>query len=212
MLRLLIRDEVDPKPAIRKRFISGLLLGGNVAVRKGQKKGGDFQVVPGCTRPKQFGCVVAYSTFDEDPPDNTRFGKVPPEDTSGFNQPVGDQYEVLCTNPGSIGANRPTVFTSLLRSEPFPGTLGVALLAMYGGPPPTADTPWIQPKDRYKGQCVTRNGANVLLVDPVGDSRDLNASPTPDWGLHLADANMPLVQLLSVVRTQIKAWRKNRTS
>jgi hypothetical protein len=212
MLRLLIRDEIDPKPAVRKRLISGLLLGGNVAVRKGQKKGGDFQVIPGCSRPGQFGCVVAYSIFDEDPPSNTRFGKVPAEDTSGFGQPAGDEFEVLCTNPGSLGANRPSTFTSLLRSEPFPGTLGAALMLMYGGPPPSAETPWLQPRDRYRGQCVTRNDANVLLVEPVGDSRDLQPSPTPDWGLHLADANMPLVALLKVVRTQIAAWQKTRTS
>lgn len=210
MLRQLLRQEVDPKPAVRERMVSGLLLGGNVAVRKGQRTGGDFRRIPGCSRPAQAGCVVAYSIFDEDPPDNTRFGKVPATDTTGTGLPAGPGYEVLCTNPGSLAANRPATFTSLLRSEPFPGALGAALMVMYGGPPPTAATPWLQPRDRYRGQCAERNGANVLMVDPVGDSRDLNASPTPDWGLHLADANMPLVQLLAVVRSQIGAWRAGR--
>jgi hypothetical protein len=77
---------------------------------------------------------------------------------------------------------------------------------MYGGPPPSGPTPWIQPADRYAGRCETRNGANVLLVRPVGNSHELNASPTPDWGLHLADANLTMVQLLDVVRQQIAAY------
>ena len=154
--------------------------------------------------------MIAWSTFDEDPPDNTRFGKAPEEDITGANLPAGPDYEVLCTNPGSLGANAASTFTSLIRSEPFPGALGVGLMAMYGGPPPTADTPWIQPRDRYRGRCVTANGANVLMVAPVGDSRDLNPSPTPDWGLHLADVNLPLVALVGVVGRQAKAWMKAR--
>jgi hypothetical protein len=207
MLRQLIRDEVDRKPKVRKRLVSGILLGGNVAVKKGAKIGGDFKKIPGCTKTGQFGCVVAYSIFDAEPPDNTRFGKVPPTDTTGTGLPAGDGFEVLCTNPGSLAANAETTFTSLLRSEPFPGALGAGLIVMFGGPAPTADTPWLQPADRYAGRCETSNGANVLMVHPVGDSRDLNASPTPDWGLHLADANMPLPILVSVVKAQVKAWR-----
>lgn len=209
-LRQLIREEIDPRPKVRERLISGLLLGGNVAVRKGSVVGGDFQHVPGCTRPGQFGCVVAYSIYDEEPPDNTRFGKVPPTDTTGVGLPAGPEFEVLCTNPGSLAANEAATFTSLLRGEPFPGSIGVGLMVMFGGPPPTANTPWLQPRDRYAGRCESRNGANVLMVRPVGDSRDLNPSPTPDWGLHLADVNLPLVQLLGVVRTQIRAWRAAR--
>jgi hypothetical protein len=191
---------------VRRQLISGLLLGGNVAVRKGQKVGGDFQHVPGCTSATQLGCIVAFSIFDDEPPDNTRFGKVPATDTSGVGQPAGPDFEVLCTNPGSLGANATTTFTSLLRSERFPGTIGAALVVMYGGPPPTAPTPWLQPADRYAGRCESSNGANVLMVRPVDGSRELNASPTPDWGLHLADANLPLVELLDLVRSQTAAY------
>ena len=209
-LRQLIREEIDPRPKARRRLVSGLLLGGNVAVRKGSVVGGDFAHVPGCTRPGQFGCVVAYSIYDEEPPDNTRFGKVPATDATGVGLPAGPEYEVLCTNPGSLAGNQPSTFTSLLRGEPFPGMIGAGLLVMFGGPPPTADTPWLQPRDRYAGRCEQRNGANVLLVRPVGDSRELNPSPTPDWGLHLADVNLPLVQLMGVVRSQIRAWRAAR--
>ena len=84
--------------------------------------------------------------------------------------------------------------------------LGVAVHFLYGGPAPTAGTPWLQPKDRYTGRCENSNGANVLMVRPTEGSQDLNPSPTADWGLHLADANLPLPALIADVRAQIKAW------
>src|SRR4051794_37275226 len=93
-LRILIRREIDRKPAVRRRLISALLLGGNLLVKRGQKIGGDFQHVPACTRPSQLGCVIAWSTFDAPPPDNTRFGKSPDTDISGGNLPAGPAYEV----------------------------------------------------------------------------------------------------------------------
>ena len=207
MLRQLMRDEVDDKPEVRDRLVSALLLGGNVAVRKGQLAGGDFDQVPGCTSAVQIGCVVAFSIFNEPPPPNTRFGKVPPRDTSGAGLPAGPEYEVLCTNPASLGANEQRPLTTYVRTERFPGSIGTGLTVMYGGPPPDAQTPWLQPRDRYAGRCVQSNGANVLMVEPIGNARRLNPSPTPDWGLHLADANMPLGELVDLVRRQGAAWR-----
>ena len=33
--------------------------------------------VPACTAPEQRGCVIAWSTFNEDPPSNSRYGRSP---------------------------------------------------------------------------------------------------------------------------------------
>jgi len=96
--------------------------------------------------------------------------------------------------------------STLLRSEPFPGSIGAALIVMYGGPPPSAPTPWLAPSDHYSGRCEQSNGANVLMALPIGKSRKLNASPTPDWGLHLADANLPLGDLVDLVGRQAAAY------
>ncbi len=95
---------------------------------------------------------------------------------------------------------------SLLRSEPFPGALGAGLLILYGGPPPTAPTPWLVPRDRYTAECVTENEAHVLMARPVGDSNPLNPSPDATWGLHLADVNLPLGNLVELVKRQAKAY------
>lgn len=205
MLRQLVRREIDPDPGVRRRLVSAMLLGGNVLVRKGQTVGGDFQHVPACTAPQQLGCVIAWSTFNETPPSNSRYGRPPAEDTSGFGLPFGPEYEVLCTNPASLGANERREVTTYLRGEPFPGILGGLMVVMYGGPQPSAPTNFLRPADRYTAACETHDGANVLMLEPIGSSRRLNPSPDPSWGLHLADGNIALGDLVAHVERQVAA-------
>ena len=203
MLRRLVREEIDPRPEVRQRLVSAILLGGNVLVRRGELAGGDFRHVPACTAPGQRGCVVAWSTYNETPPSNSRYGRPPAEDTSGFGFPAGPEYEVLCTNPASLGANERREITTYLRGEPFPGFLGALMTVMYGGPQPSAPTNFLRPADRYTAACEQRDGANVLMLEPIGSSRRLNPSPDPSWGLHLADANIALGDLVALVQRQI---------
>jgi DUF3089 family protein len=211
MLRQLIREEVDPKPEVRRHLINGILLGGNVLVRKGQKVGGDFRNIPACTAANQTRCMIAWSTFNAPPPDNSRFGRSPATDTSGAGFPAGPNYEVLCTNPASLGANERKPLTSLTRTEPFPGTIGALLVVMYGGPPPSAPTPWVEPGERYTGRCETSAGANVLMLQSIGNARKLNPSPDATWGLHLADANIALGELIDVVGRAADRYLLGRT-
>ena len=210
MLRRLLREEIDPQREVRSLLVSALLLGGNVTVRKDQLAGGDFQQVPACVAPGQIGCVIAFSTFNEPPPSNSRYGRPPAEDTSGFGFPTGPEFSILCTNPASLDLNEQRELTSLLRSEPFPGIIGLLLVEMYGGPPPSAATPWIQPRERYVGRCETSNDANVFMVDEVGDARKLNPAPDPSWGLHLADVNIALGELVRAVELQIGTYVARR--
>ncbi len=207
MLRNLLRTEIDPSPRLRRRMVSAFLLGGNVTVKRGRLDGGDFAHSPGCSRRGETGCVIAFSTFNETPPDNSRYGRVGGGDAgNAFDFPQGPDYEVLCTNPGSLARNRDRPLQTLVRTEPYPGIIGALLLQTYGGLPPTADTPWVQPQDHYTGRCVTDNGANVLFISPVGDARQLNPSPEPGWGLHLTDVNIGLGNLLRVLTAQKRAY------
>lgn len=213
VLRRLIREEIDPDPELRRRLVSALLLGGNVLTKKGSDRGGDFANVPLCRADDQTGCVVAYSTFDDAPPSDTRFGRPPTGVDRLTGQPPRSDVEVACTNPASLAENRASTFESQIPSAPFPlGFIGLGVLATFTGPPPTAPTPWLQPRDRYAGRCETVNGARVLMVRPSAGSRDLNPFPDPGWGLHLVDVNIAFGDLRRLVRTQTAAYRAAATT
>ena len=206
MLRALIRREVDPKPEVRRRLVGASMLGADVVVATGKDVGGDFANVPVCTRRGQHGCVVAFSTFAQDPPDDTRFGTAvaDPDDPFGF--PSGPGFEVACTDPGRLsGMTAPVGVT--VPSEPFaPGLIAVGIVVTNGGPAPTAPTTWVQPADRFQGGCRTVNGANVLRYDPVGDSRTPNDFPDDTWGTHLLDVQYGLERQVAIVGAQAQSW------
>ncbi len=200
-LRKLIAEEIEPKPAERARLISGLLIGGNVLVAKGAGTGGDFQRTPACSGSTQTGCVVAYSTYNRTPPENTRFGKYTPPP----GQP--DDKEVLCTNPASLpGGSAPV--TTELPSERFPPSLiGLSLTQFFGsGGQPSAPTPWLQPKERYSARCVRESGTNTLRLASVGGARQPNSSPDESWGLHIGDMNLAMGNLVELARSQARAY------
>jgi hypothetical protein len=209
MLTGLLRKQIEPHAKVVDRMVSALLLGGNVTTKRGSDTRGSFRQVPVCTEPKQFGCVIAFSTFNETPPDDTKFGRATSRFADVFGTPSGPDQEVVCTNPADLTGTEGSVpIHSMLRSEPFPGALGAGLLILYGGPPPTAPTPWLVPQDRYTAECVTANEAHVLMVSPVGASNPLHPSPDATWGLHLGDVNLPLGDLVSLVKRQGKAYLK----
>jgi hypothetical protein len=205
MLRALIRKQIDSRPRVRDRLISAILLGGNVTVKRGKDVGGDFRHVPACRSPRQTGCVIAYSTFNEPPPDDTLFGRPSSRFSTAFGLPSGPKLEVRCTNPASIAGGTGSLQT-ISRTEPFPGALGVGLLILYGGMVPVAPTPWIQPPGHYNARCVTANDANVLMVSDQDGAIHLHPSPDASWGLHLADVNIALGNLVDLVGTEGEAY------
>jgi hypothetical protein len=195
LLRQLIRQEVDRKPALRKRLVGALLLGGNVTVAKGKDVGGDFQHVPACRRTGQTGCVVAYSTFDQPVPADATFGRTT----------VAGQ-EVLCTNPASLRGGSGTL-RSAEPTTPFGGTIGAAI-DLLGMKLPAVDTPWVVTRGAYTARCSNAGGANVLQVSARNGAPTLSPVPTPGWGLHLADMNLAMENLVGIVRAQARAYAK----
>jgi hypothetical protein len=152
--------------------------------------------------------VIAFSTFNQTPPDNAVFGK-PGAVSDFFGQSGRTDLKVLCTNPAALrGGSAP--LETLAPTIPFPGTLGVGVSILYNGSPPTAPTPWVTPQDHYTGQCVESNGVNVLMISPIGAARTLTPVPDATWGLHLADGNIALGNLVDDVRAETKAYLKQR--
>lgn len=208
LLRALIRHHIDAAPEVRRTIVSALLLGGNVLVKRGQTVGGDFQNIPACTAEDQIGCVIAFSTFNDAPPADSRFGRAPDSDTYGprLDLPWGPDYDVLCTNPASLGANDRRPIDTVLR----------ALVEVPGAHPVVADgnalvasTPFVVPSEHYTTRCETDGGANVLRVDGA-DAASLRPLPTAQWGLHLSDVNIALGTLTAVVDQQIRTYLAQR--
>jgi hypothetical protein len=193
VLRRLIREEVDPRKAMRRKVVSAILLGGNVLVKKGSDRGGDFKRMRACRAARQTGCIVAFSGFGEEPPPNAIFGR-----TSEPNR------EVLCTNPAALGGGSAPL-TSIYPTEPFaPSVIGSAANAAVSGLP-HPHTAWAGFSSAYSGRCSHAGGASVLRLSPRGNVFRLTATPDASWGFHLADANIALGELVSLVGRQIRA-------
>jgi hypothetical protein len=199
MLRELLKNEVDRKPRVRRLLISGLLLGGNVLVKQGRDKGGDFKRIPACRSRTEFGCVVAFSTFNQPAPAGAIFGRTA---TKGM--------EVLCTNPAALGGGSAKI-TPIQPTEPFaPGTTIGAAVSLLGVPAPATTTAWRAFPGSYRARCSSAGGADVLMISSVGGAPVFRPSPTPEWGLHLVDANIALGDQVALIRRQAARWRAAR--
>ncbi len=112
----LIDEEIDPNPTVRKRLVGAILPGGNIYVPKGKLVGGMYDHVPVCSKAGEYGCLVAYSTFNGTPPDNPPFADV----GSGYwaykiPRPSRDEYEVVCANPAELSGK--SLLTPLINMD-----------------------------------------------------------------------------------------------
>jgi pimeloyl-ACP methyl ester carboxylesterase len=206
VLRELVHQAIDPRKKVRRLLVSAILLGGNVTVPEGGTVGGDFKNIPACRRAKQFGCVMAFSTFNAPVPADSRFGR-----PSTFVPDLPATGDVLCTNPAALRGGS-ALLTSIFPTAPFaPGTtIGAATLAVGMTFPSGATTPWFKVQG-YSGACDSSNDADVLQISPVGGAPTLNAVPDATWGLHLVDANIALGNLTDDTAVEAKAWLRANT-
>jgi hypothetical protein len=206
-LTQLVRTQIDPKPKLRKRLVSALLLGGGVTVKTGKDIGGDFSHIHACHSASQLGCVIAWSTFDGPVPADSRFGRGAGPFALVFGAPTTG-VEPLCTNPATLGPGSGELIP-IEPTQPFaPGTTIAAGIALLQVPFPTASTPWIEIPGAYSAQCSHADGASVLQITPRGGAPLPHPSPDATWGLHLMDANIGLGNLLDIVRTEARAYAK----
>ncbi len=197
VLRAVIAKMVDPYRSVRRRLLSAILMGGNVLVKGNTGIGGDFQHIPACRSRFQLGCVIAFSTFDQPVPSGSLFGRPPAS-------PPGD--EVLCTNPANLGGGS-GVLDPIQPSAPFaPGSTISAAITLLNLKVPMPSTVYYEAPGSYVAQCENSNGANVLEITAINGAQRPTPSPTPEWGLHLLDANVALGNLVSDVRSESLAY------
>jgi hypothetical protein len=205
VLRSVIVKEIDRKPAVRRRLVSAILMGGNVLVKGNTGIGGDFKHIAACRRDTQLGCVIAFSTFDQPAPADSLFGRPGVIPEPGLPAPAkGD--EVLCTNPANL-AGGGGLLDFIQPSATFaPGSVLAVGLGALGLTFPTPKTVFWSAPGSYSGRCEDSNGAHVLEISPRDAARTPVPVPTTQWGLHLLDANVALGNLIAIVKAESAAY------
>ncbi len=197
ILTQLIREQIDSNPLLRARLVSAILLGGNVIVPQGKTVGGSFEHIPTCQSELQTGCLIAFSSFLQEPPKLANFGRP----TNAWWMP---NAEVVCVNPtvpvqdGDAGSGLGYYLT-----EPFPGPLEPFVQV------PKASTPWVAAPGEYSARCEKANGASWLQLTrtSAADPREaLLETLGPLWGTHLDDANVVMGNLLAMVGQEARSY------
>jgi hypothetical protein len=186
VMRRVLAGTVDQEPALRKRMLSAILLGGNVLVKSGTVSGGDFRTIPGCTAEKETGCVIAFSSFGETPPEGTDLGV---SDESGMS--------VLCTNPTKLDHSG--------TASPIYAAWGIGPSGSAPGLPATKSV-WQSVPHQFTARCES-GFATTLVLSARKGSTVPSPSPNTLSGLHDLDANLFSGNLLTIVRAEHRAWQ-----
>ena len=199
----LIDEIVDTDPELRKRFVGAIAPGANIPVPIGQAVGGLFDNVPACTEVGEYGCVTAFSTYNDVPGPTAAFSRL---DFGYWIYPEprfdSSRYEVMCTNPalldGGDGTLRPLVNFDYLASAP----------------PSETPSPWKGEPDYYTGECKSQGGAHWLNLGKVGlpgDARpDLGSAVASGSNYHVPEVNLTEGNLLTIAQLQTKSYEADQ--
>jgi hypothetical protein len=204
LLRRLVAEEIDDEPTLRDRLVSAVLLGWSVTVPEGEVVGGDFQSIPLCEASGQTGCIVSYASFRSTapPPENSFFGR--PRDGDGV---------AACINParpeGGSGTLQPYFLVDTPEGTLLGGTSGAQPFADPGRTEQIT-TPFVTYPDFVEAECVTEGEFTYLSLMVQGDpsdprTDDIGGDLSPEWGMHLVDANVAMGNLVNLVQTQAEA-------
>lgn len=212
MLEILSATMIAKHPSQLDKIVSAIVLGGNVEVptasagkapstrAMGLSHGQDSMAMPACRSKRQIRCVVAYSSFDTEPPADSRFGRTTTPGT-----------QVVCVNPVDPAA----AVGKALPLNPFVPRTGD--LALLGVDPTTTgiSTPWVTYPGVFTAACEHRDGASWLQIN--GPTAAAEGSPYlstplgPTWGLHLVDPTIAMGDLVALVHDEAHAWVRTTT-
>jgi hypothetical protein len=201
----LIRNEIDANPALRDRLVSAMLLGASFQVPVGADVGGHLANIPLCHSGSDIGCVISYASFraTAPPPENSRFGRS-----------LQGGWQAACTNPAQLARGSDEL-------HPYFPTDGRSLpIFPFPTAPPWIDptlevpitTPFVALPRLLEAECREHNGFSYLAVVVNGDPGDaridnIGGDLTPDWGLHLVDANIAMGDLVAIAESQAEAYQ-----
>ncbi len=203
----LIKNEVDPNPDLRARLVSAVLLGTSLQVPDGADVGGDFAHIPLCRSKKQTGCAISYGSFRS---------TAPPPANSFFGRSLSAGMKAACVNPAAPAGGRAML-------HPYLPTDGRALPLSLPAAPQWVDasrgvtitTPFVTLPKFIEAECAETNGFVYLSLIVHGDPSDpriddIGGDLTPEWGMHLVDANVAMGDIVALARSQARAYRRHR--
>jgi len=191
----LLRDEIEKSPAELGRLVAAYVIGGNVLVPQGKDVGGDLQKIPVCRSRTQHGCIVGFSSFDQQPPSNTLFGR--PADAFATVIPADQRagLQVLCVSPAALSGGTAKLDTYI--------SIPTRLSSSPTGPGFDA---W---PDQISGTCTSVGDTTWLQIDHPTTGRvipPIHDSLGPSWGLHRLDMSVAQGDLISLAAAQTAAW------
>ena len=206
MLTRLIQDEIDDEPLLRDRLVAAYVLGSSLQVPEGEVVGGDFANVPLCEAEDQTGCVVSYSSY--------RAAEPPP---AGAASSAADRrrhaWRPASTRRRSGGGAAPLQPYFLVRPAPRARCSAARPRSPSPTPPAPAEitTPWVTYPDLVEAECVRQGGYTYLALTVNGDpadprTDDIGGDLTPEWGMHLIDANVAMGDIEDLVAAQAEAY------
>jgi hypothetical protein len=171
--------------------------------------GGSFKRTPLCTKLGETGCVVSYVTFraTNPPPEGGLFGRA-----------ARPGMTVACTNPATLKGGSASLDSYWFTASPAsPGGAAPIQWSAEGDPP----TPFVRTEGFATASCVNRGRSGYLSVLVNADPADPRTDRIPGdvvrggvvdagWGLHLADVNIALGDLIRLVEAQAQAYRRRR--
>jgi len=182
-----------------------MLIGYNIEVPEGQAVGGSFRHTPLCTARGQTGCVVSYVSF--------RATNPPPAAGSLFGRAARPGMTVACTNPAALAGGSAPLDSYWYAGPSITATQNPIAWSREGAPP----TPFLRTEGLASAACVHRGNVGYLSVSVNADPADartdripgdvvIGGRLQPGWGLHLADMNLTMGNLLALVEAQTRAY------
>jgi hypothetical protein len=203
ILTRLIADEIDGESLLRDRLVSAYILGSSLAVPEGEVVGGDFDNVPLCESDDQTGCVVSYASFRS---------TAPPGEDSFFGATRETGEPAACVNPADLTGGRAPLHPYFLVAAPDGSLLG-GTAQPFADPARTGEitTPWVTYPDFVEAECASTGTHSYLSLIVNGDASDprtddIGGDLTPEWGMHLIDANVAMGDIEALVARQAEAY------
>lgn len=204
-LSQLLAREIEGRPEAA-RMLSALLIGFNIEVPEGADVGGSFRTTPLCRRPGQTGCVVTYVSYraTNPPPAGALFGRA-----------ARPGMTVACTNPAALAGGSARLDSYWYAGPSVTPTQNPIVWSSQGAPP----TPFLRTEGLASAACVNRGPVGYLSVLTEADPADARTDRIPGdvliagrlqpgWGLHLADMNLAMGDLIALVEAQSRAARR----